>query len=66
MVKHSAKVFGYVDMSKKERIARLREQNGRLTESRLVDEGLDCILERYESQMYPFEPVRHPSKSRDS
>lgn len=67
-VKHSAKVFGYVDKSKKERIARLREWNGRLTESRLVDEGLDRALEFYEAQVHPSQPVQQqPAKdSRDS
>lgn len=33
MVTHSAKVFGYVDRSVKERIAKLREVNGRRTRS---------------------------------
>ena len=58
---HAAKVFGYVDPSKKERIARLRKMNSRLTESRLVEEGLDKALEFYEAQLHPMEPIQRTS-----
>lgn len=66
MVKHSAKVFGYVDRSVKDRIAKLREANGRLTESRLVDEGLMWALKHYEAQLHPTEPAQRATKKRDS
>lgn len=67
MVKHSAKVFGYVDQSVKERIAKLREINARLTESRLVDEGLAKVLDEYEAQLNPLEPAQRAAKKlRDS
>ena len=61
------KVFGYVNPSKKDRIAKLRESDERLTESRLVDEGLTKILEFYEDQMHklhPMEPVQRTSARR--
>ena len=58
MVKNAAKVFGYVDKSLKERVAKLREKNGRLTESRLVDEGLNQRVEYYESQLREEKPAR--------
>ncbi len=64
MVKHSAKVFGYVDRSVKDRIAKLREINGRLTESRLVDEGLMKILSEYEAQLHPSKPAQQAAKKR--
>lgn len=66
MVKHSAKVFGYVDRSVKERIAKLREVNGRLTESRLVDEGLTWALEHYESQLHPTKPAQRATKRKSA
>lgn len=66
MVKHSAKVFGYVDKSLKERVAKLRKTNARLSESRLVDEGLQRAVEFYESQLHPSEPTQHTPKGRDS
>lgn len=66
MVKHSSKVFGYVDKSVKDRIAKLREANGRLTESRLVDEGLKWALKYYEGQLLSTEPAQRATKKRDS
>ena len=50
-VKHSAKVFDYVDKSLKERVTKLRAIKGRLTESRLVDEGLRARVEYDEQQL---------------
>lgn len=65
MVKYSAKVFGYVDRSLKERVARLKEMDVRLSESRLVDEGLRRQVEFYESQLRPSQPAQdRPARRR--
>lgn len=64
MVVTKEKVFGYVDPSKKQRIARLREMNPRLTESRLVEEGLDAALRIYEAQLHPIMPTQPTSVKR--
>lgn len=66
MVTQSAKVFGYVDKSLKARIARLKDADARLSESRLVDEGLRKIVEFYEAQIHPTEPAQRATKKRDS
>lgn len=64
VVKHSAKVFGYIHQSLKERVVRLREVNSRLSESRLIDEGLQKIVEYYEGQLHPTQPAPHPAKKK--
>lgn len=66
MVTHSAKVFGYVDKSLKARIARLKNADGRLSESRLVDEGLRKIVEYYEEQVRPSGPAQQAAKGQAS
>lgn len=66
MVTHSAKVFGYVDKSLKARMARLKNADGRLSESRLVDEGLRKIVEYYEEQVRPSEPAQRATKKKAS
>lgn len=63
MVTQSAKVFGYVDKSLKARIARLKDMDTRLSESRLVDEGLRKIVEYYEGQVRPSQPTQQPTKN---
>lgn len=63
MVTQSAKVFGYVDKSLKARIARLKDMDTRLSESRLVDEGLRKIVEYYEAQVRPSEPAQQPTRN---
>lgn len=66
MVTQSAKVFGYVDKSLKARIARLRAADGRLSESRLVDEGLRKIVEYYEEQVRPSRPAQQAAENPSS
>lgn len=66
MVTQSAKVFGYVDKSLKARIARLKDADARLSESRLVDEGLRKIVEFYEAQVRPMEPAQQATKNHSS
>ena len=64
-LRYAAKVFGYVDKPLKARAKRLREMDGRLTESRLVDEGLRERVEFYESQLRPSQPAQEsPAKRR--
>jgi len=66
MVKDSAKVFGYVERPLKERIARLRALDWRLTESRLIDEGLHERVAFYESQVHPIQPAQKPARRKSS
>lgn len=62
MVIYSTPVYGYIPKPLKERIRRICKQNRRMSESQLVERGLETIIDDVEKEMGILAPV-HKSRS---